>query len=158
MKQTIKYLFIGLMATSVFVACDKSEDPIPPPTKTQKITGTWMTTAITVNPAKNQNGVPVTDWYSGQDPCDKDDKNTFEADGYYELDNGSKNCNSLNEKIQPGKWGFNVSETVLTITDSASALAVDLNLTQLSSRLMTVEYSEFDNKVLYIFTETLEKQ
>ena len=86
------------------------------------------------------------------------DLHSFTTDGLYEKNNGPKKCEPLDDQIEKGLWKLNANETILTITDTLGANASDLNVKQLWSREIIIEYSEFENGVIYVFRETLTKQ
>jgi len=157
-------MFISLLI--IFTACKKDEnnDTNTPTKSTQEYltAGFWKFTAITVDPGISYGGTTITDFFSQQDPCTKDDIMRFNSDGTITDDEGATKCDPNDPQTSnDGSWVLSTDNKVLTISYPEEA-PISLTITSINSTTLTGNYSMTENfgggDVTYTFTVTLVRQ
>jgi hypothetical protein len=137
-KLTTILLFLVLICSFVFTGCKKKDNE---PTKTEKLTGyNWYVTSAKVDPQVTISNqlTPIGSIYDQMEPCYKDDKIKFSADGSYTIDKGSNTCNTADQNYSAA-WSFKDSETKLYLTNYGNTgEPITFNITELSTNIITL--------------------
>jgi hypothetical protein len=162
MKKTIYLLGIILMSSVMLNSCKKKsdDDSTPTPAKSELIVGTWVMSAMTIDPPIDFFGTPISDLYALFDACEKDDEYTMNKDKSYVFTSGTLKCDPSEPDIQDeGTWSLNADNTVLT-TISSSGGTDQVNVKSLSSSTAVFTFTELDSasNVTYTYTQTLKKK
>ncbi len=160
----MKYLFVGVLSIGlVFSACNKEDDEeANTPSKESMLTGTWKVTALTVDPAIDFFGTPISDWYNSAfyPDCVKDNLFQFDSDKSYEFNEGSSKCDDADPFIiETGTWEFN-SDKTLILTTPTGGQTEEQEYEKLTSKELVITYTEFDSTTMvnYKFTQVMTKQ
>lgn len=145
-------LFISSLALT---SCEKDENKV---SNTDKITGTWKLTAMTVDPAIDWFGTQVTNLYAQLPACTKDDLTIFQSNGVVKLDEGDSKCEVSDPQTQTGTWTFNTSESTISVTTDGETESWEIN--ELTKDRFSVDYIVEDEEegITYTFTATYVKQ
>lgn len=120
--------FSALLGIFMLCGCGES-DPTPENTQADKCTtdveslyGTWIITAVTIDPPADFGSGPVTDMYAGWDECRQDDREQLLSNGSYLASEGLNECPEPREA--QGTWTFNPDncQVVISIADQASTV------------------------------------
>jgi len=148
MKKLNVYLIVILFCLSIF-SCKKDKT-----TAKENLIGKWMETAMTVSPAMNG----ITDMFSTEAACDKDDIIIFNADGTNQSDAGLIKCNASDPQIEnEGTWALSADGKTLTLTSTNNEIQV-LTVVTLSSTSFVGTMTMVFNGVTYTYTVTLVKK
>ena len=158
-NQSAKLLFmIAISLTVVFSACkkDKEDDA---KTKTELLTASnWKMTASTVNPEMpvyddDGNIIGTSgDEFAQMEPCFKDDFTKFNTDFTVNFDEGPTKCDDSDPQTVSGTWTFKSNETMLTVTQDG--FTQDVNILELTSTTLKLQYSDSWESETYTFTIT----
>jgi hypothetical protein len=149
MKTLNLYLMVVLFGLSVF-RCKKDSTATPK----ENLTGKWMMTAMTISPA--QNG--VTDMFSTQDACGKDDLTIFNADGTITNDEGVLKCSASDPQTSSGgTWVLSADGKTLTVTSTDKTTEIVTVVTLTSTSFVGTE-TMVQSGVTYTVTVTLVKK
>jgi|SRR6187399_465173 len=153
MKQIKKITIFFLIIVVVFASCKKDKDyTTTAKTKTELITmGSWKRTALISNPAYdwNANGVFDTNILNTMFPCEKDNFETYQANGMVLTNEGVTKCGSSDPQTWSVTWSFGDNETKL-IWDGNDVYTL-LELTETSLKFQST-FTE--NGVTYTQVET----
>ena len=152
-QKTRLIIFLVVLISATIKSCKKSEDDNKPKTKTELLTsGNWMYTSCIVSPAYDYygDGNPVTDIYSIMKSCEKDDFETFKANGIWEYNQGATKCDQSDPQILISEpWSFIANETkVLVGTTQCTIL-------ELTSTTLKLQYEFEDSGVTYTEVDTI---
>jgi hypothetical protein len=110
MKNLFFTLTLLLGLTLSMTSCDKDDDPISDKTVTELLTQhSWKLVGAA-------------------DDCDKDNIETFNADGTYENDLGTDLCDPA-EVNSTGTWELAADEMTLTVTAGSNGFTITLDFT-----------------------------
>lgn len=162
MKKTIYILSFLLIGSVMLNSCQKKsdDDTTPSPAKTELIVGTWVMSAMTIDPPIDFLGTPISDLYALMDACEKDNEYTMKKDKTYVFASGAVKCDPNEPDIQDeGTWSINADNTVLT-TKSSSGDTDQVNIKSLSSSTAVFTFTELDSasNITYTYTQTLKKK
>ena len=139
MKNSIKYLGLVLIYSSLTLSCLKSKDD-ETTHNYHPIVGTWNMVACSVSP-------PIDFYYDNLRPCQKDDLETFYSDYSYLYDEGPTKCNWSDPQIPlKGSWSVSGNKLLLTFDSSViqkKIIFIDCCEMHLSDTLVTdsISYS-----------------
>ena len=156
-----------LMSIFILASCSKDDNnDSSTPTKTTKeylTAGFWKFTAITVDPGiVIPGGTTITDFFSQQDACSKDDIMRFNSDGSITDDEGATKCDPNDPQTSnDGSWALSADNKVLTISYPGED-AISVTITSINDTTFTGNYTMVENfgggDVTYTFTITLVRQ
>ena len=147
----ISLLLIITLTVSV-LNCKKDEN-VPTSRKDLLSGKTWIMTAETISPAININGTLITDFFSQEASCTKDDIGKFNANGTYTLEEGQTKCNVNDPQVfETGTWTFNSDETVLVLT--SSGIITNAKIQELTATKLVITEEETINGIKYTLTLT----
>ncbi|HMQ47648.1 MAG TPA: DUF5004 domain-containing protein [Saprospiraceae bacterium] len=136
-------------------SCKKEKDTLD---KTQLLTnGSWKLTTMTVEPAIDWFGTPVTNVYLQLPTCVKDDLTIFKSNGIINYDEGASKCNPNDPQTTTGTWTFNTDQTILSITTNGSSTE-SWDISELTDTRFEAEYPVIEEGVTYSFFVVFEKQ
>lgn len=145
---------LALMSLLVFASCKKEKNE---PDKTQMlVSGSWKITAMTVEPAIDWFGTPVTNVYLQLPPCVKDDLTIFKSNGIVNYDEGASKCDPNDPQTTTGTWTFNTNQTILSITTNDGTESWDVS--EMTDSRFEAEYQVVEEGVTYSFFVVFEKQ
>jgi len=149
MKKLSLYLLVVLFGVYIF-GCKKDETT----SAKENLIGKWMVTAMTISPAY----YGITDMFSTNDACSKDDLTIFNADGTVQTDEGLIKCNASDpQTTNDGTWALSADGKTLTMTESASSISV-ITIVTLSSSSFVGKMTYVESGVTYTYTITLVKK
>lgn len=140
--------FLPILAMLVIISCKKGDR-----TKSKielLVNGSWHVTAYTVEPALDfdGDGDSETNAFAVMEPCIKDDRTTFNADGTGQLDEGVSKCDDSDPQTIPLTWQFAQNETELIVQ------RIDYLLESLTETQLVVKEIETISQVTYTHTVT----
>lgn len=156
MRRITSLLMIGLLVLVAF-SCKKDSE-----SKTDKLTGKWwINTAMTIDPAINIGGTPITDLWGQVPACSKDDIQKFESNGVYTFDEGTTKCSTNDPQTTTGTWSFNSDETVVSVTTTGAngTETYSYTIVSLDSDKLVAKFSEVadygSGPLTYTYTVTM---
>lgn len=146
---------LGVFALLSTIGCKDDDEATPD--KTKLLTGgSWQMSTLTVDPAIDWFGVPVTNVFSQLPTCAKDDLTIFKTDGTVTYDEGASKCEPTDPQTTSGTWMFNTTQTVLTITSDGDTESWDVST--LSDSSFKADYKVTQDGVTYTFSVTFVKK
>lgn len=150
-----KLAIMGLFALFIATGCKKDE-PATPDREALLTTGAWKLSAMTVDPAIDWFGTPVTNVYPQLPGCLKDDLTIFKANGTVNYDEGPSKCSPNDPQTTSGTWTFNPEQTVLSITADGETTSWDI--TDLTGSRVVADYEITEEGITYTFSVTYSRQ
>ncbi|MEZ4933028.1 MAG: DUF5004 domain-containing protein [Saprospiraceae bacterium] len=146
---------VGLFALLFTTSCKKDDEATPD--KTKILTGgSWHLTAMTVDPAIDWFGTPITNVFSQLPTCVKDDLAIFKTNGTVNYDEGPSKCDPNDPQTTSGTWAFNTDETILSITSEGETESWDISA--LTKDTFKAVYQQVEEGITYTFSVTFEKK
>ena len=145
-------LMITVIATTLSCKKDKEENANTVKSKTELITkGSWKRTALVSNPAYdwNANGVFDTNILNTMFSCEKDNFETYQANGMVVTNEGATKCDSSDPQTWSVTWSFGDNETKL-IWDGNDVYT----LLELTETTLKFQSTFTENGVTYTQVET----
>ena len=153
MKHLLKYSILFLMVAVGFLSCKKEKgNTSPAKTKTELLTsGSWKRIALVSNPAYdwNANGNFDTNILNTMFPCEKDNFETYLANGMVVTNEGATKCNPSDPQTWAVTWSFGDNETKLIWAGNDIYTLLELTETTLKFQSTFVE-----NGITYTHIET----
>lgn len=118
MKKTI-YLCATL--ATIFIACQKEDQPAAKSTRELLIEKKWYLKAINVTPAL----MGTTNLYDSLIPCQKDDIFTYRSSGKQEIDEGPLKCSPSKPQIDSATTWKIENNKLITLIDLGSQIFSD---------------------------------
>ncbi|TNE64686.1 MAG: DUF5004 domain-containing protein [Bacteroidetes bacterium] len=118
--------------------------------------GQWQLTSLTVDPALDFFGTPVTNIYAQMPTCVKDDLAIFNTNGTVNFDEGASKCELNDPQTTTGTWVLNTTQTILSITTDGETES--WNISSLTSNAFNVQYQETLDGITYTFSGTFTKK
>ena len=110
-------------------------------------------TAESISPAINVNGTLITDFYSQEPSCTKDDLAKLNSNGTYTLEEGLTKCSANDPQVyETGTWTLNSDETVLVMT--SSGVVTNAKIQELTATKLVITEEETINGIKYTLTIT----
>ncbi|HMQ63863.1 MAG TPA: DUF5004 domain-containing protein [Flavilitoribacter sp.] len=156
--KTISMKILAVLVTALTLlttSCKKDDDIAPDKTKILT-SGSWQLTAMTVDPAIDWFGTPVTNVYSQLPACVKDDLAIFKANGTVNYDEGASKCNPNDPQTTTGTWTFNTDQTVLSITQDGETES--WNVSDLGGSSFKANYQVVQEGITYTFSVVFSKK
>lgn len=148
--QTLVVLFV-FSALLLTTSCKKDEDVTPD--KTELLTsGSWQMSALTIDPAIDWFGAPVTNVFAQLPTCAKDDLTIFKSNGIVNYDEGPSKCDLNAPQTTTGAWALNFDKTVLTISRDGDTESWDISA--LTETTFQAEYQVVEEGVTYNLSAT----
>ncbi|MCU0443417.1 MAG: lipocalin family protein [Microscillaceae bacterium] len=125
-------------------ACKKDNEEPP-----ASIVGKWKQTAGVISPALGG----ITDYFSDNEPCNKDDIYEFKSNNTYESTEGATRC----DPNDPNLWdsgAYSLSSDRKTLTWDGD----NYNVLELSSSTLRISSSFTSSGVTYTTTDTYQRQ
>jgi hypothetical protein len=122
--------FVLLGSFLAFQGCKDDEGSTTPAakTKTELLSASpWIVSSITANPGiPDGEGNLITDLFSMDEPCRKDDETVYTADGTGSSNEGASKCNPEDsQEYDTFTWTFNSEETeIMQDGDTLSIVAL----------------------------------
>jgi len=147
----IKILLIITLIAMV-VNCKKDENAAT--SRKDLLSGkTWIMTAETISPAMNVNGTLITDFYSQEPSCTRDDIAKLNSNGTYTLEEGATKCSANDPQVyETGTWTLNSDETVLVLTSNGTV--TNAKIQELTATKLVIIEEETLNGIKYTLTST----
>jgi len=142
-----------ILSFIIFVSCHKDRDSNPAKTKTELLTaGTWKYTAATINPAYDYygDGTTVTNIFEIMKTCEKDDFETYKANGIWEYREGPTECDPTDPQDFSLPWSFTANETKLLVGSD------ELTILELTATTLKLRYTFEDAGNTYTEEDTYE--
>ncbi len=128
MKKTI-YLCATL--ATLFIACQKENQPVTKSTRELLIEKKWYLKAITVTPAL----MGMTNLYDSLIPCQKDDIFTYRSTGKQEIDEGPLKCSTNKPQIDTSTtWKLENNKLITAITFGTQIFRDTMNVVAIDDR------------------------
>ena len=150
-----KLATIGMFALLFATGC-KKDDPVTPDREALLTGGAWKLSAMTVDPAIDWFGTPVTNVFPQLPACLKDDLTIFKTNGTVNYDEGASKCSPNDPQTTSGTWTFNPAQTVLSITTDGETTSWDIK--NLTSTTVGAEYEITEEGITYTFLVSYSRQ
>lgn len=150
-----KLATMGLIALMLATSC-KKDDPATPNREALLTAGAWKLSAMTVDPAIDWFGTPVTNVFPQLPGCLKDDLTIFKSNGIVNYDEGATKCDPNDPQTTSGTWTFNPAQTVLSITTDGETTSWDIS--SLTSTSVVAEFESVEEGITYTFSITYSRQ
>jgi len=129
-----------------FTSCGEDvADIIEPPTNAELLTAdTWRMVAETVDPPIMRGGVPVSDTYAQNNPCDNDDEITFSTSQKFTVTMGPTTCSSGTSPYQlamTGAWQFIEDDEKMVISDESYTYNDTVSVVKLTKNQFVISES-----------------
>lgn len=121
-----------------FLSCHKSGDTNNAKTKAALlISGIWKYTASTITPAYDYygDGITSTNLFAIMKACEKDDFETYKANGIWEYNEGPTKCDASADQVVGDTWHFSANETKIFVGP------VEHTILELSETTLKLRYS-----------------
>ena len=154
MERKIQLAAVVLVIAGVtsVLSCNKDEDNNGnAKTKTELLTtGTWKYTACNISPAYDYygDGVLATNLFAILKSCEKDDFETYKANGTWEYNEGPTKCDPSYPQVFSEPWSFTSNETKLLVG------TVEHTILELTATTLKLRYSVEDAGVTYTEEDT----
>jgi hypothetical protein len=123
----MKKFLPALLGVVIFLgisSCSKDEDTAK---RSEVILGkNWTITAMTINPAINFLGIPISDFYSFMSDCEKDNFLTYFSSGSVIQDEGLTKCETTDPQQTNGSYWWSADEKVLTQVFEGDTLSLTI--------------------------------
>lgn len=150
-----KLAALGMFALLIATGCKKDDKPATD--QTALLTGgSWQLSAMTVDPAIDWFGTPVTNVFSQLPACFKDDITIFKSNGTVNYDEGASKCSVNDPQTTSGTWAFNPEQTILSITSDGETTSWDI--TSLTSSTFKADYEVTEEGITYTFSVAYTKK
>lgn len=150
-----KLALLGMFALLFATSC-KKDDPVTPDKVGLLTGGSWKLSAMTVDPAIDWFGTPVTNVFPQLPGCLKDDLTIFKTNGTVNYDEGPSKCDPNDPQTTSGTWTFNPEQTVLSITTDGETTSWDIK--NLTSTTVTADFELIEEGITYTFSIAYNKQ
>ena len=135
-----KIKILSIITLTVLVINCKKDENVTSSRKDLLSGKSWIMTAETISPAINVNGTLITDLFSQEPSCAKDDIAKLNSNGTYTLEEGQTKCSVNDPQVyETGTWTLNSDETIIVMTSSTS-IVTNAKIQELTaSKLVTTE-------------------
>lgn len=150
---------LGMIASVsffLFTGCSKGGD-------SSTTTATSKTTLLTSSDwsiagaqHKDVSASVWTDDYATMQPCQKDNRIVFRANGTYETNEGATKCNASDPQIvQTGTWSFTTNETMLVTQATNGTQIWNATIETLTTSSLIISYTQVISGVTYQYRLSL---
>ena len=132
-------LALVIAGSSLFIACNKDDNPNPIPDKVKKLMVDWKINSI-VTPKKNQ---PEVDSIISKD-CMTDDIIRFNNGGF-DFQDGNTKCDSTVFNYAKGSWAYKIVEDSIQLGATVPAKYWSWKVVTLTDSVLKVKYVDSSN-------------
>jgi hypothetical protein len=152
--KTMRKIQILLIITLTVMVINCKKDANSVVSRKDLLSGkTWIMTAETISPAMNVNGTLITDFYSQEPSCTKDDIAKLNSNGTYTLEEGQTKCSANDPQVyETGTWTLSSDESVLVLTSNGTV--TNAKIQELTASKLVVIEEETLNSIKYTLTST----
>lgn len=151
LKTSTAFFFLSLILLS---SCSKKDDAKNTSKKDLLTAAPWKMVAAVVNPPYNIDGTgEVSDYFSLNKACEKDDLFLFKANGDLVFDEGATKCDASDPQSSiVGKWELRNNDTEIYAEGINDKNLVQL--LELTESSLKVKWSETEDNVNYTYQES----